>query len=538
MNNNFNEIMENECISPRREPDKFSSSENNDLFSHIMNEDKESEIGISEKNTLNFNTLMKSPLKQKNPKKSSDFDINDHVNEILKKSNSNVDGIQNRENQNEIKCSKVTSYEIAELLSDEYDFGISEEQLYYYRGYEGYWKMLRCNDSYRYLRKLIPTGYECFVNKNVLSEVYEWLITNSKPIDSFENKDNKYFVNFRDCAVNWKTGEIVTERENLYFRYTLNFDYNSLPSKTGAYKTFLYDVFGDNEKILREFRKFMGLSISDIRTLKYSFFLYGPSNIGKSVILNILKKIIGDDWCSSISFSQMGSEFAITELLGKRINISGEVSGASNKRLDIFKSLTGNDDVTMCYKGKDHFHIRNRSLLVFACNVFPNINSPQEMEAFLSRIIIFPFSNVKPRSEWIDDLDELLLDDVGEIIKDAIEGLKELEEDNFQFKEIKAMKRCKMEFQGMYDSFTLFADEYISRDMDSVVSSQDIGNAYRSFCMDEGYIAVLDNVWGPMLMQKFICSKTTISVQEITGTKRLRGYKGIKMTYYDESDLE
>ena len=62
--------MENECISPRREPDKFSSSENNDLFSHIMNEDKESEIGISEKNTLNFDTLMKSPLKQKKqPKK-------------------------------------------------------------------------------------------------------------------------------------------------------------------------------------------------------------------------------------------------------------------------------------------------------------------------------------------------------------------------------------------------------------------------------------------------------------------------------------
>ena len=128
--------------------------------------------------------------------------------------------------------------------------------------------------------------------------------------------------------------------------------------------------------------------------------------------------------------------------------------------------------------------------------------------------------------------------DIGEIIKDAIQGLKEFEDDNFQFIETKSMKRCKMEFQGVFDSFKLFADEYILYDVNYVVTSQQISSAYRNYCTEQGYIAFPDNIWGPLLMQKHMCKKTTVSISDSTGTKRVRGYKGIKLTYYDESDLE
>ncbi len=264
------------------------------------------------------------------------------------------------------------------------------------------------------------------------------------------------------------------------------------------------------------------------------FFLYGLPNSGKTVVLNLLKRILGREWCSSLSFSQMSNEFAITQLLGKRLNLSGEVSGASNKRLDIFKSLTGNDTITACFKGKDHFQFRNESILVFACNSFPEISSLEEFDSFLTRIIIFPFFNVKPQNEWIDNLDEVLLDDACTIISEAIRGLHELEEDGNCFKESRAMKECKQDFIGQYNSFALFADEFIVQSLKSKITSDDIRKNYFTFCEERGYVALPDNVWSQYLKQKFVCAAKTLEVLENGQKFRRRGYQGIKLIHKNE----
>jgi len=443
--------------------------------------------------------------------------------------------VSNSENSQQTSMSrKINPYDIAELFCDCYNYILVTDQLYQYIETEGFWKIIPSNEANRALRKSIPSGLEYEVNKNMLNESYEWLCTIAEPLQELGTPESKHYLNFKDGALNWKTMDFVNKRKEFYFRYALNLNYRSLPPSNGYYKNFLNDVFGEDKKTRREFSKFLGLCLSDIRNLKYAFFLYGPSNSGKSVVLNVLKALVGEAYCSSISFSQMGNEFAITELVGKRLNISGEVSGASNKRLDIFKSITGNDKITASYKGKDHFQFKNESLLVFACNVFPNVNSPMELEAFLSRIIIFPFLNVKPRSEWIDNLEELLLEDKCSIIFDAIEGLRLLERDNYCFKESKAMKLCKMEFQGLYDSFSLFADKHLVADIESIETSQRLNDAYKTFCNIEGYHPLADNIWPQLLKQRFVCKQKIISVQNGQDSKRIRAYAGIRLNFPDD----
>lgn len=277
----------------------------------------------------------------------------------------------------------------------------------------------------------------------------------------------------------------------------------------------------------------MGLCLSDIRNLKVCFFLYGPSNSGKTVLLNLLKSIAGEEWCSSLSFAQMSNEFALTQLLGKRLNLSGEVSGATNKRLDIFKSLTGNDTITASFKGKDHFQFRNESLLVFACNSFPMVSFLEEFDSFLSRIIIFPFFNVKPRNKWIDNLEDLLLDDAYTIVRDAIKGLKDLEQDGFSFKESRAMKECKQDFLSQYNSFALFADEFLIQNPDGKITSDEIRGSYYSYCQERGYMVLADNVWSQYLKQKFMCESKVFEVLENGQKCRKRGYQGIKLIQRD-----
>lgn len=450
---------------------------------------------------------------------------------ISAKNEQDADSQEAKEN---VVSKKIGASTIAEILMSEYHFCSDGSQLYLYDMQDGYWKMLQESEANREIRKLIPENIRSCVNKVVLKEVYEWIRIDAGPLDGDAGK-RKDFINFRDCAVNWHTGKICKEREKLYFTYALKVNYaGGNPVSKGTYRSFLQDVFGQDQDTQREFRKFLGLCLSDIRNLKTSAFLYGPSNSGKTIMLNLLKGMMGEELCASLSFAQMSSEFAITQLLGKRLNLSGEVSGASNKRLDIFKSLTGNDTLTACFKGKDHFQFKNECLMVFACNSFPPIQAIEEFDSFLARIVIFPFTNVKPRSQWIDNLDTLLLEDSGEIIKDAMKGLQEMEEDGFAFNESMAMQLAKDEFVGQYNSFALFAQRFIEIDAEGVVASEEIQRRYRKFCQDEDYLTLEYTVWSKYLKKAFPCVSATKEVKNGPDKRRVRAYRGICLREYSE----
>lgn len=426
------------------------------------------------------------------------------------------------------KESRGKAYNIALELEERYSFAIIDDQLYKYEECLGYWKLIQESEANRDIRKLISDEWCQVINKSVLAEIYEWLLIKSPKNKGYS--DRKHFLNFQNCAIDWRNKEIVEKRQQLYFKYTIQMPYEKKHQKsTKRFQKFVQDVFGEDEDTIREFKKFLGLCLSDIRYLKLCFFLYGPSNSGKSVFLNVLKRIVGTDWTSSLSFTQMGNEFAITQLLGKRLNVSGEVSGASNKRLDIFKTLTGNDNVTACFKGRDHFQFTSECLLVFACNNFPPIQALDEFESFLSRIIIFPFSNVIPREKWVDNLDAELAEDQKTIIEYAIEGLQQLEKDNYRFVETDAMRECRQEFIGMYNSFELFAEKCIERDIEETLSSAQIRNRYIEYCKENDYVMLPDNVWTQLLKQKYNCRQKMITVKDDFGKTRIRAYQGIRL---------
>lgn len=396
------------------------------------------------------------------------------------------------DSETSVKKYKPSAYLLAVEILYQHSYALYDNQLYRYMENEGFWKMITENQARHILRNDISINDRCSVNKYTFAEIYDWLLSESPKLYA---PDNKYWINFSDKAINWETGETTTDRKDLYFTYKLNLEYSNLSENNGYYSKFIHDVFKDDKDTIREFKKFLGLCLSNIRKLKYCFFLYGPSNTGKSVILNVLKLLIGEDYCSSVSFSQMGNEFAITQLIGKRLNISGEVSGTTNKRLDIFKSLTGNDRITASFKCKDHFQFSNNCLLTFACNALSPMISANDTDSFMSRIIIFPFRNIKPRSEWISNLEEMIFMDSKALITDAIEGLNLLKKDSFQFVESKAMKKCKKEFYLQNDSFTVFAEKYIKEDTENKVSSREISKAYTHFCYIEECPSLNQNQW-------------------------------------------
>ncbi len=426
---------------------------------------------------------------------------------------------ENHSETQEARKEKMTPSELANILAKDYQFILIDENLHCYNKELGYWSCIPERDSKTILRKLIPKELRYCVTNFTLIEIYNWLKTDYDVINKASLAQRKNYLNFTDVVYSIQEGKTMPHDKKYYFQNVLQISYNNTNFSDGRwYQYFMNSTFGEDEATIRCFEEFLGLVISPIRDVKQSFFLYGPSNTGKSVILNVLKEIIGAQFTSSLSFSQLGNEFAVAQLVGKWLNISGEMSGVAN------------DLVTACFKGKDHFQFQNQALLVFACNNFPQI-SYEVVEAFASRIIIFPFSKVIPREKWIPDLSEKLLQEKDIIIKRAIKGLKRLQKRNYEFDETDSMYQCKQLFLGDSNSFLLFARRCIVENPNGQCSSSSIKKCYHEFCSRHNLQQVADNVWSKTLLELYPAQKCNITsgpeIEEGIISYNSRGYKGI-----------
>ncbi len=461
-------------------------------------------------------------LKQDKEKKSKDKNGGKNILEQA----SNVSSILER--GREIKDTPGVLEQMLQDLKERYSFiNIENRHLYYYIEKEGYWRLIPVNVADIELRVLLTSRWIKSINTSTMGELYKWLLIETDTKDASVFQRGREYLNFKDCAYNWDTGEIAYDRKKLYFSYVLATKYPKKKS-TGAFDSFIEDVLGDDKATRREFSKFVGLAISDIRNLKYIIHLFGPSNSGKSTALNAIKHVVGSNVCAALSFSQLSQEFYLSSLHGCRLNISGEISGVSTTKLDALKSLSGNDTVAASHKFRDSFQFDNRALLIFACNVLPNISDYMELQSYVSRMVIFPFRRVFERSEW-RDIDQELREDVAGIVEFAIEGLRRLKKDNYQIRESEAMLLCKKNYTGIYDSFSMFCEEYIKEESGSFLTSAEIREAYKKYCAKYQYEILSDVKWSQVLQRSYFCRKDTVSISdEAQGQKLARGYKGIK----------
>lgn len=120
----------------------------------------------------------------------------------------------------------------------------------------------------------------------------------------------------------------------LFFRFYI--DANIPPEKgweqekieKSVYEKYLKSTFsGKYSYLMEDFEELLGLIFSSQRTLKMASIFYGKSNTGKTVALNMIANLIAHEFVSYVSFSQFSEEFAVANLAGKAVNISGEISG-------------------------------------------------------------------------------------------------------------------------------------------------------------------------------------------------------------------
>lgn len=362
------------------------------------------------------------------------------------------------------------------------------------------------------------------------------LIKNLPAIDGIEHRNvlnsnqDPYLINFKDGIYNILSGEILSHSPDYTFLSFINANVRDIfkEDNDDLLDTFLYNSFGDDVENRSNFQEMCGLALSTIRNLKIAFFLYGPSNCGKTAIQSTLRRFIGDEFCSSLTFSQINEKFSVAHLAGKTLNLGGEITTVTSNSVDKFKSVVGNDTIHVEHKGQIGFDTVNYALITFSCNNLPLLKHHDE--AFYSRIRIIRYTKSLDKAERINNIDGRIYEEAcGAFLRFAINGLKRFINNGFELSYIKKSDSYVSEYMHNANSFSSFASEYIKPAPGEFLLSSEITAAYKDFCNRFSLGKPLySNVWSGIL-------KSLFNVEDSRSAKA-RGYENLRCTYFTDAE--
>jgi putative DNA primase/helicase len=417
------------------------------------------------------------------------------------------------------------------LIYEHYVYN-TEHELLIYDDF-GYFKNIKPYELKKIIENHLPSIYNNKYKKdNYVTEVYNQLLRNFMSSKHFNTCNN--IINLKNVILQTSLGynnlKVIDKSPEFKNTYIINYDYDKTIN-CNVWLKFLNETLSqEQQKIVQEI---FGYCLINNNRAKKFFCLYGPGDCGKSVILEVLKRLIGENQTSAMSLQDLtnkNSKFNTAPLRNTLVNICGDIPALPIEDSSIVNLLTGDDYMRFEKKGKDPIFQRNTSRLLFSMNRFPP--SRDKSKEFFNRMLIIPFYNVCPKNLQ----DKNLIDkfNIQGVLTWAVEGLKRLMKNNLNFSEVEENNLLKDHY-SIIDSpvidFITSCCTITTFDNDMILQ-KDMMKYYKYFCIEllnNKYSAKMKtNNFIEEMHSKFpsvIFSKNL----EIFDKKHQRGFKRIKI---------
>lgn len=190
-------------------------------------------------------------------------------------------------------------------------------------------------------------------------------------------------------------------------------DYSYLPEaadRCPKFQAYLKSAWGhhpDFEDKRRALQEAMAVTFMNCATsYQRAFFLYGPGSTGKSVILDIIDKLVPESTLSALPPEKWDGDFSTSALVGVLLNRAGETDKDKKINGATFKSVISGEPMEVQFKRQDFFRFVSKAAHWFAGNDFPK--STDTSDGFNRRWLIFTFDKVVPANEKIKDLGKMI----------------------------------------------------------------------------------------------------------------------------------
>ncbi len=304
--------------------------------------------------------------------------------------------------------------------------------------------------------------------------------------DAFIRHDSlnipEHLINLQNGLLNLSTFEILAHDKQYHFLTQTNCGYTA-GATCPLWIKFLGEVLGDDPKKIDVLQEFFGYCLSPLTTMEKSLMLLGEGANGKSVALNVLRGIFGDENCCSVQMENFNNRNYLAEFFSKMVNISTETNTKAHVYEARFKELVSGEKITADRKYGHPFQFKNSCKLAFAFNELPRIDD--KSNAFYRRILPLPFNVQFPEDRQDKELSQKLLAEKSGILLWAIDGLKRLRQQKV-FTHATSVKTLIETYKKENNNVLCFVEECCVLSSNKL-SKSSLYKAYVAFCKDNGF---------------------------------------------------
>ena len=349
------------------------------------------------------------------------------------------------------------------------------EQYYIYQ--DGFWQGIEENVLLAEIRNVINNA-----KKDVWEPKYErqYKIT-LKRDSAFSGQLDCYreHLNLPDGMLDLNTFQI--KEHDLEYYSTVRVD---IPYKEDAdcprFKQFLEEVMEEDQERINILQEWFGYCLTpDAGSCQRIMLLHGKGANGKSVALEILSALVGEDNVSNITLSKIEKRFGRANLIGKTVNISTENEMNGEKlKTEYIKAISSGDSIDIEIKHQDSFSYDPMVKLIFALNSLPNY-VPDRTYALYRRLVIIPFNRTFSEEEADKQLAEKIINnELPGILQWALKGLKRLRENNYVLSHSQVVEDKLEKFKENQNPIYTFFKKEVEVDENSEVSRKELKESF------------------------------------------------------------
>lgn len=390
-------------------------------------------------------------------------------------------------------------------------FHENEQAFYYYNETSGAWRIIPIGDrdtgtQAKLLANFLETNFpDVDVNTAAIKELRSGIVRIIQNTFSDDQFDDHPYTAFKDGLFDWSTFTLLPHDKTKIAFHSFDFAYphDAQVIPTPVFDAYIQRVFRDDPQMQTFIPEMFGYYLLPKTREPAAFYIYGPARSGKSVMLDLIRLFIGDQFACSFSLQSLTSDkYTVAELAGKRINIQDE-DESEFILSDKFKALISQNKMQAERKYGAPFTFRPRCKLLFGSNLLPKFNSADD--GLMRRLRFIEFKNPLEVHEQDKNILEKLRKELPGIMQKAIIAAKAFIERKEEFALPEASNLTAREFLLETDSALAFVDEMITlcpnASLDEIpsegwTSSSEIYKAYEEWCKANGRKAKRNSHFG------------------------------------------
>lgn len=339
-----------------------------------------------------------------------------------------------------------------------------------------------------FCRKILDKTFTTQIANNIIAKI---------EADTFIEHDEFFKTNYineiplMNGVLNIKTREISPHNPTKIFFNKLPIEYN--PSSECP------NIIEHLKKVLKEeddvpvILELFGYLLLKEYKIEKAFMFVGDGRNGKSKTIELMKRFLSIENCSSLPLKAMHEEsFSLSELFGKMSNLASDLSRTDLKETGMIKALVGRDLIQAKRKYLRDLNFVNYAKMVFATNELPRIYDTTD--GFWTKwvLIEFPYKFItqkefdlldekeKPKHKIInpDIIKELTTEEeLSGLLNLALDYLDNLLK-NKDFSYSKGTKEVKDLWIRKSDSFMAFCLDCVEENFNNKISKKELIKKY------------------------------------------------------------